>query len=118
MSKQTESLPADRQLLCYERFSKRLLEELRALVNEDMIDEYRRDPLGRHSDALERVLNWIHKAPAYALYSPKPCREWCLIRLPVTSGERPEPVDDTVYTSETDAMGAWFEAHIALLQSR
>ncbi|MGR8918600.1 MAG: hypothetical protein ACU85V_03195 [Gammaproteobacteria bacterium] len=111
------TLPADRQLLCYERFAKRLREELRALVTEDLIAEYRHDPLGRHSDALNRVLNWIHRAPAFGIYSPKPCREWCLVALPVTPGEPPTPIDGTVYTDEREALHAWFVAHVERLKA-
>lgn len=111
-----DTLPADRQLLCLQRFNALLEDELRALLTEDLIDEYRSKPLGRHSDALERVLNWIRKAPAYALYSRKPCREWQVIRLPVSPGKGPEAVDDIVYTDENEALHAVFLKHIERLK--
>jgi branched-chain amino acid transport system permease protein len=109
--------PADRQLICLQRFNTRLESELRTLITEDLIDEYRRQPLGRHSDALERVLNWIRKAPAFALYSRVPCREWQVIRLPVRPGAGPEPVDDAVYTDENEALHAVFLRHIERLKA-
>ncbi|MGE0486657.1 MAG: hypothetical protein AB7Q81_21065 [Gammaproteobacteria bacterium] len=109
--------PADRQLICLQRFNARLESELRALITEDLIDEYRRKPLGRHSDALERVLNWIRKAPAFALYSRVPCREWQVIRLPVRPEHGPEAVDDTVYTDENEALHAVFLRHVERLKA-
>lgn len=114
----TSGQPADRQLLCMQRFNARLREELLALISEDLIDEYRRKPLGRHSDALERVLNFIRKSPSFALYSRTPCREFQVIRLPVRPAHGPEPVDDIVYTDENEALHAVFMHHIALLRSR
>ena len=113
----SESLPADRQLIYLERFNQRLVAELRALVTEDLIEEYRRKPLGRHSDALERVLNFFRKAPAYGLYSRKPCREFQLIALPVVPGSEPQPIDDVVYTDENEAMHAVFMKHLELLSA-
>lgn len=112
------ALPADRQLLCLERFNAELVAELQGLISEDLIDEHRRSPLGRHSDALERVLNFIHKAPSFALYSRVPCREFQVIRLPVVPGERPTPIDDIVYTDENEALHAVFLQHLAQLKSR
>lgn len=114
---ETNPLPADRQLLCQQRFMQRLRGELRGLINEDLIDEHRQDPLGRHGDALERVLNYIHKAPAFALYSRTPCREWQLVRLPVEPGSSPLPIDQTVFTDEAEALHAWFVAHLELLKA-
>ena len=109
-------LPANRQLLCLERFNALLIDELRALINEDLIDEHRLKPLGRHSDALERVLNFIHKAPVFALYARKPCREFQIVRLPVIAGKPPEPINDIVYTDEDEALHAVFLEHLALLK--
>ncbi|MBK6659706.1 MAG: hypothetical protein IPG43_16850 [Proteobacteria bacterium] len=104
----TTALPADRQLLVYARFTEELRAEMRPLITEDLIEEHRRRPLGQHSDTLMRLLNMFRRAPAYALYSRVPCREFQVIRLPVSEGSEPTPVDDVVYTDQNEALHAVF----------
>jgi branched-chain amino acid transport system permease protein len=106
------SLPADRQRLVRARFNDKLRVELRRHVTEDLIEEHRRQPLGQHSDGLERLLVFLHQAPRYALYSRRACREYQIVRLPVTPGARPEPLDDTVYTDKNAALHAVFLRHL------
>lgn len=105
-------LPADRQRIAYARFTENLKAQLRLLVSEGLIDEHRRKPLGQHSDALERLLLQFHRAPTYALYSRKACREYQMIRLPVVAGTPPTPIDDTVYTDKNAALHAVFLRHL------
>ena len=107
------ALPADRQLLAYARFNAELKAQLRALVTADLIEEHRRRPLGQHSDALMRLLNVFRSAPAYALYSRTPCREFQVIRLPVTAGAQPTPIDDIIYTDQNEALHAVFVYNLA-----
>ena len=107
-----ESLPDDRQQLVYERFTTNLKRQLRALITEDLIDEHRQQPFGQHSDALERVLNFLRRPPRYGLYARVPCREYQVICLPVPPGSEPQPVDATVYTDEKAAAHAVFLRHI------
>jgi branched-chain amino acid transport system permease protein len=102
----------DRQHQAYALFNARLKAEIRASITPALIAEHRAKPLGRHSDALERVLNFFRRPPAYALYSRTPMREWQLIRLPIAAGSPPAPLDDTVYTSEAEAMHALFTRHV------
>ena len=104
--------PADRQRLVRARFTDRLRAALRPLVNEDLIDEHRRKPLGQHSDALERLLLLFHQAPTYALYARRPCREYQMIRLPVVAGAGPVPLDDVIYTDKNAALHAVFLRHL------
>ena len=110
MSNDTQ--PADRQRIAHARFMETLKAELRRLVTEDLIEEYRRKPLGQHSDALERLLNLFRRAPSYALYSRTPCREYQVIRLPITAGAGPAPIEDTVYTDQNAALHAVFLRHV------
>lgn len=102
------ALPADRQLLVYARFTEELKAEIRPLITEDLIEEHRRRPLGQHSDTLMRLLNMFRRAPAYALYSRIPCQEFQVIRLPVTEGSEPTPVDNVIYTDQNEALHAVF----------
>ena len=105
-------LPADRQQLAYARFIEKLTADLRRLVTEDLIEEYRRKPLGQHSNNLERVLNLFRRTPSYALYSRTPCREYQVIRIPITAGAPPTPIDDVVYTDQNAALHAVFVHHL------
>ena len=104
--------PRDKQHHISALFRARLRTEVKALVTPELIDEHRRDPLGRHSDALERVLNFFRRPPSYALYSRNPMREWQIIRLPVALGAPLQPVDTTVYRDERDAYHAVFVRHL------
>lgn len=98
----------DKQHQTYALFNAQLKAEMKALITPELIEEYRRKPLGRHSDALERVLNFFRRPAAYALYSPVAFREWRLIRLPIDPAAPPAPIDDTVYRSESEAYHALF----------
>ena len=107
-----KSIPADRDQLARTRFTDKLKARLRMLITEDLIEEHRRQPLGQHGDALERVLNFFRTPPRYALYSSKPCHEYRVIKLPIVGGRPPHAVDDEIYTDENEAMHAVFLKHI------
>ncbi len=98
----------DKQLQTYALFQAQLKTEIKALITPELTEEHRRQPLGRHSDALERVLNFFRRPPAYALYSRVAFREWQIIRLPIDPAAPPTPVEDTVYRSENEAYHALF----------
>ena len=98
----------DKQLQVYALFNAQLKADIKALITPDLIEEHRRKPLGRHSDALERVINFFRRPPGYALYSRVALREWQIIRLPIDSNAPPTPIEDTVYRSEYEAYHALF----------
>jgi len=106
------SATTDKQHQTYALFNARLTTEIKGLITPALIEEHRRKPLGRHSDALERVLNFFRRPPAYALYSRVPMREWQLIRLPIDPTAPPTPIEETVYHSEADAMHAVFMRNV------
>ena len=107
----------DRQLQVYALFNAHLVAEIRALITPALIEEHRRQPLGRQSDALSRVVNFFRHPPKYALYSPVPAREWVLVTVPIRPGQPPQPLDGKVYTSEAEALHAVFLRHVADLQA-
>lgn len=107
---------ADRQHQVYALFNAHLAAEIRALITPELIAEHKRQPLGRQSDALSRVVNFFRHPPKFALYARVPMREWQLVRVPVGPGG-PQPIDDTVYTSEADALHAVFLRHVADLHA-
>lgn len=77
---------------------------LKKIVTEDLIEEHRRKPSGRHSEALERVLAYFRRLPLphqYALHhDPAGFR---IVALSTTRRGRPQPVDDARYPTLDDA---------------
>ena len=71
-----------------------------------VVDEFKKKPIGHHSPALQRVLNVFRGAPAqdkYVLICTKPHKEWVLGQL---TGERGKPVrmlKNQVFTRIEDA---------------
>ncbi|MEM7542133.1 MAG: hypothetical protein AAF384_11205 [Pseudomonadota bacterium] len=110
--------PTDRQRLVMERFKRRLLEDLRPLITEDLIAEHHAQPLGQHSDALERVLNFLRSPPYYGLYAKRSCREYQIIHLPVDAEAGPQVVSDQIYTDKDEAMHEVFLLNLAKVFGR
>ena len=102
---------ADKDQLYYRRFDKRLREHLKTLVTPALIEEHRTKPLGQHSDALERVLNYFRAAGGenkYVLYESKPGTEYKIIATTGIKGTPARDVDDVVYTNKDEALHAVF----------
>ena len=72
---------------------------LKKIVTDDLIEEHRRKPTGRHSEALERVLAYFRRLPLghqYALQSG-PDDGYRIVALSTARRGRPHPVDDAHY---------------------
>ena len=113
--------PRDRQQVFFERFDRRIRDELKPLVTDAIIEEHRRKPSGRHSDALDRLLNYFRRAgiaDKYAILAVRPFAEYRVVRLSGRRGVRPTPVGDETYASPDEAYHAVFLKRIqALLDS-
>ncbi len=102
----------DKQELYYRRFDKRLRDRLKGMITPGLIAEHKADPLGRHSDALARVLNYFRRgemADKYVIHRMRPAEE--RFRIVAVSGERGRPprvVDDREYTDIKEAYHAVF----------
>jgi branched-chain amino acid transport system permease protein len=84
---------------------------LRPLITAELIAEHRRDPLGHHSDALKRVLNYIRRTDpngTLAVVCIEPFKRWRIARISEIRGQRPTFTDERIFTSEADAMHAVF----------
>ena len=69
-------------------------------------EEFRRDPFGRHSLALQRVLHIMRGSSmnaGYVLLCTKPHREWTLGRITGSTEEPVELESEQVFTSLADA---------------
>jgi branched-chain amino acid transport system permease protein len=98
-------MPDDRELLVLARWNARTASEIRRLVTDDLIAEHARKPLGQHSDALERVLNYFRRAPQASKYIGVYMQPWVEWRIGVLSGVRGVPptiLEDERFTSEQD----------------
>jgi branched-chain amino acid transport system permease protein len=94
--------PADREALAYARWQARMASALRPLITDELIEEHRRKPLGQHSDTLERVLNYVRRAPPADKYIGICTRPWAEWRIGVLSGIRGVPptiLEDERFTS-------------------
>ncbi len=102
----------DKQELYYRRFNKRLRDRLKQMITPELIAEHKSDPLGHHSDALARVLNYFRRgemADKYVIMRLADGEE--RYRIMAVSGVRglpPRIVDDKEYTALNDAYHAVF----------
>ena len=51
----------DKQAVYFAEFDRRMRKRLRMLISDAVIEEHRRKPLGQHSDALDRLLNYFRR---------------------------------------------------------
>lgn len=110
MSGQTAEV-RDRDRIYQQRFDARLRAHLRSLVTPTLIAEHRANPVGRHSDALERVLNDFRRAPLdgkYALFELEPNRKYRIVTTTARDSGPPRNAGDPVYTNKSDALHAVF----------
>jgi len=101
----------DKDLVAVASFKKDLREELKGLISDALVEEHRRDPLGKHSPELQRVLNYFRTGPIaekYAIHVVRPFREYRIIALSGIRGMPPRDVGDDTFTSLHDAYHAVF----------
>lgn len=101
----------DRDVVYRRFFESKQREFLRSLVNDEVIEEHRRQPLGQHSEPLERLLIYFRRAPQKDKYTVwRDERQGCY-RIVTLSGERGvafNEVDDRQYNSVEEAYHAIF----------
>ena len=80
---------ADKQLVYRRLFDKRLRDALKLTVTPELIAEHRAKPLGQHSDALDRLLNYFRREEMpdkYAILRVGPLKS-CSYRVMALSGQ-------------------------------
>lgn len=101
----------NRDLLCHARFDQRLAVQIARSITPELIEEHRRAPLGPHSDALARVLNYFRRGPVpgkYGIATAGPFGPYRIVRLTGQRGRRPQAADDTLYDSMEEVYHAVF----------
>lgn len=104
---------ADKQQIAYRRFDRRLRDRLKALITPALLEEHKAAPLGPHSDALARVLNYFRRGEMpdkYAILQDGPPEAWTytVMALSGEPGKPPRVVDDRVYQTRDEAYHAVF----------
>ena len=103
---------ADKQEIYYRRFQKRLRDHLKTLITDDLIAEHQQSPLGKHSDALNRVLNYFRRgemADKYAIMrQPEGFNKYKIVAFSGERGAPPRLVDDKLYEDINEAYHAVF----------
>ncbi len=111
----------DRQLDYYAEFDRRIRLRLRPLVSDAVIEEHRRKPLGQHSDALDRLLNYFRRggmAGKLGIYRSDPVTpSYRIVRFTGVRGV-PSVIEDDTYGSIDEAYHAVFLRRIDELMGR
>jgi branched-chain amino acid transport system permease protein len=111
----TDGASADRNQIAFARWDKRMRESLRPLLTRKVIAEHKRDPVGIHSDALDRVLNYFRRPnllDRYAIVCARPFKQWRIARITSVPGQGPIFIDQRTYNSEAKAAHAVFLMHV------
>jgi branched-chain amino acid transport system permease protein len=101
----------DKDAIYFRRFDKVQRDYLKGLITPEAIEEHRRQPLGQHSEGLERVLVYFRRAKLedkYALHSAGPHGPYKIIALSGLRGVSPRLVDDREFATPDEAYHAVF----------
>jgi branched-chain amino acid transport system permease protein len=101
----------DRQELVIARWTRQQRTEIRGLIDDDLLEEHRRDPLGRHSDRLQRVLQFFRRQPQrgkYIVVMTRPWEEYRIGVLPGRRGSTAKVLDAPTFGSEAEALHGIF----------
>lgn len=95
-----------------------LADAIKPLISDEIIEEHKRNPIGIHSDALERVLIYLRRhglrtAGKYILVCTKPHQEWRIARLSGVRGEPPTIDESARFASRETAEHGVFLKRLA-----
>jgi branched-chain amino acid transport system permease protein len=96
----------DKDQVYFARFDKMQREFLKRLVCPEVIEEHRRQPMGQHSEALERLLLYFRRHPQedkYAIEVLEPFKAYRIVAFSGQRGVAPRVVEDKVYPTESEA---------------
>lgn len=95
-------------------------EQILPRIDDELIQEHEGQPIGQHSDDLQRVLHYFRRQPPHGKYiiaEVERNEEWCLGVLSGERGEPPELLRDTTFESLEAAQHAVFTRRVEELQS-
>ena len=94
---------------------------LQTLVCDEIIEEHKKDPLGQHSEALERLLHFFRSGPQkgkYAIQHDEQTNTYRIIALSGIRGVPPKVVDEKEYKNLNDAYHGVFLKRLIDLMER
>jgi len=103
----------------YDEIDARILaNSIKPLVTDEIIQEHKRNPIGFHSDALERVLIYLRRnrlktAGKYVIVCTKPHQEWRIATLSGVRGVGPKIDESSRFTSREEAEHGVFLKRLA-----
>lgn len=86
-------------------------EEILPRIDDEIIQEHQENPIGQHSDDLERVLTYFRRQPVedkYILIEVEKDQAWKIGKTTGVRGDPPEIVDDQTFESQEEAEHALF----------
>lgn len=96
-------------------------EEILPRIDEEIIAEHHENPIGQHSDDLERVLTYFRRQPLedkYLLIETEKFEEWVIGKTTGVRGEPPEIVSQETYSSQKEADHALFLKRVEKLRNK
>lgn len=112
---------ADKDEIYFRRYDKMQRDFLKRLITDELIEEHKQNPLGQHSEALERVLTYFRRQPQeekYAITVVEPFKAYRIVAMSGVRGVAPRLVEDTIYGSPEEAYHALFMRRVQdLLES-
>ncbi|WP_158807999.1 branched-chain amino acid ABC transporter permease [Beijerinckia sp. L45] len=96
----------DKDLIYAQRFDKMQRDYLKGVVSEKLVEEHARNPLGQHSEPLERLLLYFRRQPQvdkYAIAVIEPFKAYRIVALSGHRGVAPRVVEEKTYPSEREA---------------
>ncbi|RBI59831.1 inner-membrane translocator [halophilic archaeon] len=94
-------------------------EEILPRIDDEVIAEHENNPIGQHSDDLERILTYFRRQPVedkYVLVETEKDEEWRIGKTPGIRGETPEIVDEQTFDSQEEAEHGLFLKRIENLR--
>lgn len=87
---------------------------LLSVLDDDLIAEHLRKPMGHHSEPLARLLAWCHRRPQNEQYLVRQTAgdEYRIARMSGRRGVPPDVINDAVFKTVEDARHAILLQHI------
>jgi branched-chain amino acid transport system permease protein len=96
----------DKDSIYFRRFDKMQRDYLKRLISPEIVEEHRRQPLGQHSEGLERILLYFRRTKMedkYALHRAGPRGPYKIIAFSGVRGVSPRLVDDREFATLEEA---------------
>lgn len=110
----------DADVQVYEHFNAKTRDYLKSVIDAELIEEHRQQPVGRHSEPLERLLAYFRRLPLSEQYAVKRETEggFRIVRLSGLRGTPPSAVDDIHHETLPAAYHAIFLRQIDELMEK